>query len=763
MKKFPLRANASKTEPLLQSDEQWSQFLNSSGESYFLHDGPPYANGEVHLGHAVNKVLKDFVLRSKELQDISVNFVPGHDTHGLPTEMAAKKLNPGFENLFVEEKRTQCQQLAQKNLKKQQKSFKRLGVKGDYDHAYVTMSPEYEAAQLEAFGELYFRGFLYQDYQPVWYSPSSKTVLANAELEYQQRTGVGVYFPFKVVDRDLTLVVWTTQPWTLYGNQAVCVNPISVYKTLHFTNRETNKEETFVVSEECVKDFLMRSQNSYHFNGYGRRVTPQQLNGLVYFSPLNNQHNRVFLHKLVNPHSGTGLLHVCPAHGLEDWEVGQEFNLSTKNLLDEDCLFQGLNPLSEKFSESKLECFEQALFAESYTHSYPYDWRTKEPVVMMSRLQWFFNLDKTKELSKKVVEEVEWDTPSAKKRFTSMLDSRKVWPVSRQRTWGLPLPFFYHKETGFPFQTREGLNHLVSVFRDRGSNAWWELSTEELFSEQDRHLAKHYCKGFDTMDVWLDSGLSWYVVNKTHGLPFQANMYLEGSDQHRGWFQSSFLTSVALTGQAPFKKLVTHGFVLDQDGKKMSKSVGNVVDPMDVVTQYSADVFRLWVAGTDYRQDMSFSDSGMKTAFDRYKEMRGFLRFCCNNLFDTDKKSLENLSKTFHTSDYQDKNVDLDVLQSLEVLAESVLQPYSDLDFSKALHLLEKHRSHLSANWLQTETTGLKERLYRYYPDTQGNADDLERRYGQYVLYKVLLTYASLLDPLTPHLTAELRRHLKEF
>lgn len=763
MNNFPQRSGAKTLEPLLQADKNWSKLNKGSQDSFFLHDGPPYANGEVHLGHAVNKVLKDFLLRKKELEGKSVYFVPGHDTHGLPVETSAKKKSKNFDSLSTQEKRSQCQLLATENLKKQQQSFKRLGVKGDYDHPYVTMFPEYEAAQLEAFGELYFKNYLYRGYQPVWYSPSSKSVLANAELEHQEREGFAVYFTFPLQENDLHLVVWTTQPWTLYGNEAVAVNPESEYRKLTVKDLETNSCLTLLVGDESVEYFVNRTAKRYRVKKYGEKVKAKELSGKKYYSPLNSQYNSVVAHETVNPHAGTGLLHVCPAHGLEDWEMGKEFNLPVKSLLDESGKFNGLDPLSATFSSLlNLECYSKAFLVEPLKHKYPFDWRTKKPVVMMPKLQWFFDLQKVKTLTEQALASVEWDTTSSQNRFTSMLNNREVWPVSRQRTWGLPLPFFYHKETGEPMLTRELLDHLVNLFRVYGSNVWWDFATKDLLPDSMKHLAECYEPGQDTMDVWLDSGLSWYCVNKTHGAPKQADVYLEGSDQHRGWFQSSFLTSVALTGQSPFKKLVTHGFVLDEKNQKMSKSLGNVVDPMQVVEKYSADVFRLWVAGSDYQKDMTFSDAGMNTAFSQYKELRGFFRFAYNNLFDLDHQELNVLHDSFELAEYQDKQVDLAVLESVKNLKAKVDDAYEEMNFSKALKLLENHRSHLSSNWLMTETTGLKERLYRHYPDTQGNVNDPERRYGQYVLYLVLKAYMDLLYPVLPHLVAEMQGYLSE-
>ena len=762
MNNFPQKSGAKTLEPFLQLDNNWSKFKRGSKDSFFLHDGPPYANGEVHLGHAVNKVLKDFILRYKESQGKSVYFVPGHDTHGLPVETSAKKKNKNFENLSTQEKRNQCQLLATENLKKQQQSFKRLGVKGDYENPYVTMLPEYESAQLEAFGELYFQGYLYRGYQPVWYSPSSKSVLANAELEHQEREGFSVFFLFPLKDSRYNLVVWTTQPWTLYGNQAVAVNPASTYRKLTVKNLETDTYFDLVVGADCLTDFVNRVSSRYEVKQYGDKVNPSDLDGLQYYSPLNNQYNHVVCHETVNPLVGTGLLHVCPAHGLEDWELGKQFNLPVENLLDESGKLYGLNPLLEKFSALlHLDCYSKAFLVEPLQHKYPFDWRTKKPVVMMPKLQWFFDLNKVKKLSGEALKSVEWDSPSSQKRFTSMLENREVWPVSRQRTWGLPLPFFYHKETGEHLLTEETLSHLVSLVKTYGSNAWWEFATKDLLPDSMKHLADSYETGQDTMDVWLDSGLSWYCVNKTHGVPVQADVYLEGSDQHRGWFQSSFLTSVALTGKAPFKKLVTHGFVLDKKNQKMSKSVGNVVDPMQVVDKYSADVFRLWVAGTDYQKDMSFSEAGMDTAFSQYKELRGFFRFAYNNLFDLDRKTLTSLKTSFYSAEYVDKQVDVKVAKDLVLLKLEVDKAYEEMNFSKALKLVENSRANLSANWLMTETTGLKERLYRHYPDTKGNAEDPERRYGQYMLYMTLKAYMKLLYPVLPHLVTEMQGYLQ--
>lgn len=568
---FSQRANARTTEPQLQ--ERWfgAPDYSKDNDAFVLHDGPPYANGKVHMGHALNKVLKDVANRAAEKPG---RFVPGFDCHGLPTEMKVLQslTDAERESLTPAQLRQMCRDYAMNAVQAQKEAFQRLGVLADWDNAYLTMSPDYEAAQLEAFGELYFKGYLYRAMKETWWSPSTQTVLAEAELEY---------------------LPGSTQPL---------------------------------------------------------------------------------------------------------------------------------------------------------------DWRTKQPVERRTTLQWFVGMENLLPQAMDAAATVDWGNQASYNRFTSMLKGRPDWCVSRQRVWGLPLPFFYDSETHEPLLTRETLTHLCDLFREKSSDCWWTLSTEELLPENYRNNGRTYYKGSDTMDVWLDSGLSWYAALKTRGMKFPADTYLEGSDQHRGWFQSSLLTSVALTGMAPYKRVVTHGFVLDDTGRKMSKSEGNTLDPMEVVDTYSADVLRLWATSQDYTDDLRAGDRSLSEAFEFYKKLRNTFRFGLANLFDFQSENRLPLSDLLPEDQ-------LAALASAELL-DSMTTNFRNFEYQTATKLLREYLSDTSANWFGTETTGLKSRLYQVYEDMGATPDSYERRSGQTALAMMLHNLANAVEPALPHLAAEVKEYL---
>ncbi|MEP6489314.1 isoleucine--tRNA ligase [Microcoleus vaginatus GB2-A3] len=663
--KFDMRANAVKREPELQqfwADQEIYDRLshNNPGDLFILHDGPPYANGQLHIGHALNKILKDFINRYQMLRGKKVRYVPGWDCHGLPIELKVLQNMKSEErlNLTPIELRHKAATFAQQTMEQQRESFQRYGVWGDWEHPYLTMKPEYEAAQIGVFGQMVLKGYIYRGFKPVHWSPSSKTALAEAELEYPEgHTSRSIYVGFHVKKLSKSLqtklkrympslwaAIWTTTPWTIPANLAIAVNPELTYAVVEPPGNAHIAQQFILVAVDAV-DRLSATFNTQlkilaTFKG-------KELEGCSYKHPLFDRESPIVAGgDYITADSGTGLVHTAPGHGQEDFIVGKRCGLPVLTPVDENGnftaeagQFAGLNVLGNG-NAAVIDALAEAnclIKEESYAHSYPYDWRTKKPTIFRATEQWFASVEGFRDEALKAIADVNWIPAQGENRITAMVGDRSDWCISRQRTWGVPIPVFYDEETNEPLLNEETIAHVQALFAEKGSDAWWELSIDELLPESYRNNGRTYRKGTDTMDVWFDSGSSWAAVAQGRSeLNYPADIYLEGSDQHRGWFQSSLLTSVATNGVAPYKTVLTHGFVLDEKGRKMSKSEGNVVDPAAVIKEYGADVLRLWVSSVDYSADVPLGKNILKQQSDVYRKIRNTAKFLLGNLHDFD-------------------------------------------------------------------------------------------------------------------------------
>ena len=673
--KFDMRANATKREPELQAfwaENKIYEKLSESnpGDPFILHDGPPYANGALHIGHALNKTLKDVINKYQLLQGRKVRYVPGWDCHGLPIELKVlQEMKPEErKNLTPLELRQRAKAWALEQQKQQCQSFMRYGVWGDWDHPYLTLLPEYEAAQIGVFGQMVLKGYIYRGRKPVYWSPSSQTALAEAELEYPDgHTSRSLYAAFKVVSlsdsaaalspylSELGVAIWTTTPWTIPANLAVAVNPDLKYSVVE-TDGKSLSFRYLIVATELVERLSELFGTTLTVKA---TLSGKDLEHTTYRHPLFDRESPIVIGgDYVTTESGTGLVHTAPGHGMDDYVVGQRYALpilspvdELGNFTEEAGPFKGLNVLKDA-NPAVIDALSKAgslLKEEDYVHRYPYDWRTKKPVIYRATEQWFASVEGFRDEALKAIANVRWIPAQGENRITAMVSERSDWCISRQRSWGVPIPVFYDEETNEPLLNEETINHVQQLFAKKGSDAWWELSVEDLLPESYRNDGRTYRKGTDTMDVWFDSGSSWAAVAKQRdGLTYPVDMYLEGSDQHRGWFQSSLLTSVAVNGYAPYKTVLTHGFVLDEQGRKMSKSLGNVVDPAVVIEggknqkqdpPYGADVLRLWVSSVDYSNDVPIGKNILKQLADVYRKIRNTARFLLGNLHDFDPKT----------------------------------------------------------------------------------------------------------------------------
>ena len=673
---FNMRANAVQREPELQQFwaenqiyEQLSQ--NNIKDSFILHDGPPYANGALHMGHALNKVLKDIINKYKLLQGHKTEYIPGWDCHGLPIELKVlqKIKSKERKELTPLKLRQKAKEFALAAQQEQCESFKRYGIWGDWEHPYLTLKPEYEAAQIEVFGQMVLNGHIYRGLKPVHWSPSSRTALAEAELEYPEgHTSPSIYVAFPVSQLgesakeleqylpNLKVAIWTTTPWTIPGNLAVAVND-----QLEYAVAETGDGQYLIVAKDLVEKLAETLGAPLTVK---TTFTGKALENTTYRHPLYDRESKVVIGgDYITTESGTGLVHTAPGHGQEDYITGQKYGLPILSPVDdggkfteEAGKFAGLQVVAK--GNEKVSAGNQAVIDaltetgallkhEEYAHKYPYDWRTGKPTIFRATEQWFASVEGFRDEALKAISKVTWIPAQGEKRITPMVSDRSDWCISRQRSWGVPIPVFYDEETNEPLLTEETINHVKAIVSEKGSDAWWELSVEELLPEQYRNNGRTYRKGTDTMDVWFDSGSSWAAVAKGRNLKYPVDMYLEGSDQHRGWFQSSLLTSVATNGIAPYKTVLTHGYVVDEKGFKMSKSKGNGIAPEVIIEggnnkkqepPYGADVLRLWVSSVDYSSDVRVGKNIIKQTSDMYRKVRNTARFLLGNLHDFDPK-----------------------------------------------------------------------------------------------------------------------------
>ena len=785
---FGMRANAVKREPELQAF--WAEKgidlklgLRNQGPTFTLHDGPPYANGPLHMGHALNKVLKDVINKYQILRGRRVRYIPGWDCHGLPIELKV------LQSMDQDQRRTltpiklrkKAAAYARKQVDAQMKGFQRWGIWADWQQPYLTLQKDYEAAQIRVFGEMVLKGHIYRGLKPVHWSPSSRTALAEAELEYPEgHTSPSVYVAFPAVGlpdalrnalkteginlpddaealgNALRVAIWTTTPWTLPANLAVSVN-----ERLDYALADDGNGRLLLVAADLVDPLSATLERPLVSKA---TVKGALLAGLSYRHPLLERTSPVVIGgDYITTESGTGLVHTAPGHGVDDFHTGQKNGLPVlcpvdeKGTLTEEAgPFAGLNVLKDA-NPAIIEALETAgalLKQEAYGHRYPYDWRTKKPTIFRATEQWFASVDGFRQQALDAIDQVEWTPSSGRNRIEAMVKERGDWCISRQRTWGVPIPVFYNRSGGEVLLNADTLAHIEALIAEHGADVWWEMEEADLLPPAYADQAGQWRKGTDTMDVWFDSGSSWAAVSsRRETLSYPADLYLEGSDQHRGWFQSSLLTSVAVKGHAPYQRVLTHGFALDEKGRKMSKSLGNVVDPMIIIEggknqkqepAYGADVLRLWVSSVDYSADVPIGAGILRQLADVYRKVRNTSRYLLGNLHDfnpaCDAVSTAELPL-----------LDRWMLQRTAEVMDEITEAFENYEFFRFFQLLQ--------NFCVTDLSNFyldiaKDRLYVSAPA------DRRRRSCQTVMSMIIERLAGLIAPVLCHMAEDIWQNL---
>ena len=752
---FPMRAGLPKREPAFlegwQKDDLYHVLMekNDGKPLFVLHDGPPYANGNLHMGHALNKILKDFILRYKNMAGFQAPYIPGWDTHGLPIErQAIKAYGMDRDKVSTAEFRSKCEEFAHDHVNTQREQFKRLGVIGDWDRPYLTLTHDYEAAQIEIFGEMAKKGYIYKGLKPVYWCPHDETALAEAEIEYQDEPCSSIYVKFAVTDDQGKLsaltggldqvyfVIWTTTTWTLPGNLAISVNPAFEYDLVKVPNGEI-----YVLAKELVSTVMQAAGiDSWEVIG---TLMGSDLELMRTKHPIMDRESIVICGDHVTLDAGTGCVHTAPGFGADDFIVCQQYKIPIivpvdgKGMTTADA-GKYANMYYEKSTPVILEDLKScgALLAmEDIVHSYPHCWRCKHPIIFRATEQWFCSIDALKEDAIKAAEGVQWIPAWGEERMTSMIRERSDWCISRQRVWGVPIPIFTCKKCSKPLISEQTIQTVADLFRAKGSNAWFEMDAADILPAGVKCSCgcAEFEKETDTMDVWFDSGSSWRAVieNREHQST-PVDVYLEGNDQYRGWFQSSMLTSIATQGKAPYKTVITHGMIVDEERQKMSKSLGNGIAPDDILNQYGADVMRLWVASSDYRQDMRISKDMLKHLSQNYLKIRNTARYILGNLFD------------FNPSKDQIAYVDMPeldkwALMKLNDLTAKVRAGYDSYEFHTVFHAIHNFCVVDMSNFYLDV---IKDRLY--CDETTGTS----RRSAQTAMYRILSALVRMLSPI---------------
>jgi isoleucyl-tRNA synthetase len=749
---FPMRGNLGQRE--VEFQKNWEEMdlynkvleKNKDGVPFVLHDGPPYANGDIHLGHALNKVLKDFVVRYQNMIGKKARYLPGWDTHGLPIETALAKKGIKRKEMPLFEYRKLCYDYAMKQVERQKEQFKRLGVLGEWDNPYITLTKDFEARQIKVFAKMVEKGLIYKGLKPVYWSPSSESALAEAEIEYHNHTSISIYVAFPSVTdnerfKDVSYLIWTTTPWTMPANLAISVNPKMDYVTIRVEDKK------YVVAQSLLEKLKeMFSWQSYEIlDTYKGSVLELE----KYVHPLYNRVSPIILGDHVTDEDGTGLVHTAPGHGEDDYRVGRQYKLDILCPVDDRGImtseagprFEGM--FYEKANDEVVAALDELgilLKAQKFDHSYPHDWRTKKPVIFRATSQWFASIDKLKDDLLEAIKDVKWLPSWGEVRLSNMVINREDWCISRQRAWGVPIPIFY-AENGDAILDQKVLAHVSKLFGEHGSNVWYEREAKDLLPKGFTHPGSPnnvFKKETDIMDVWFDSGSS-HTLLEANDMSYPADVYLEGSDQYRGWFNSSLITGVATTGRAPYKAVVSHGFTLDPQGRKMSKSLGNTVDPIKVMKQQGADLLRLWVASVDYQSDVKNSNELMKQIAESYRKIRNTFKFILGNLngFDPEKDyvswSMRGKLNRVMTVKYQQ-------------VVNDVLDAYDNYQFDKVYRSIVPFMiNDLSAFYLDYT----KDILYIL------GEKDHERLSVVSTLYDILSGLVRLLTPIIPHTTDE--------
>lgn len=751
---FQMRGNLPENEKLQR--EKWEEMdlynkvreKNKGKTPFILHDGPPYANGNIHIGHAMNKILKDFVNRYKMMSGYDMIYIPGWDTHGLPIEQAVTNSGIDRKSMGKADFRALCEKYAYEQIEKQMSGFKELNVLADWAHPYITLQKEMEARQIEVFAEMAKKGLIFKGLKPVYWSPSSESALAEAEIEYHDRKDPSIFVAFPVVEGNDkvkegdNLVIWTTTPWTLPCNTGIAISDKFDYAKVLVGDKY------YIVANELL-DSLAKEFNWENYEVVDV-FSGSEFKGVKYKHVFMDRVAPVVDGFHVTLDAGTGLVHIAPMYGADDFVIGKEYGLEMVNGIDDQGVLNELSgPFNGLFFEDankavtvKLEELGVLLKLKFITHSYPHDWRTKKPIIFRATKQWFCSIDKIRdELLNELENNVKFHTEWGKKRLYNMIHDRGDWCISRQRVWGVPIPIFYN-EDGSEIVDYDVMMHVADLFRKYGSNIWFEKEAKDLLPEGYTNPASpngNFTKEEDIMDVWFDSGSTWNGVLIEQGLPYPSDMYLEGSDQYRGWFNSSLICGVAVTGKAPYKELVSHGFTLDGNGNKMSKSLGNVIVPADMVRLHGSDILRLWVASTDYTEDVRISDDLIKQVKESYRKIRNTYKFMLGNLkdFDYTKDSVK-----YEDMPYYDKYM----MNELNKFTKNVLEEYNNYNFQNVYKLVNNFVSFTLSNFYLDFT---KDILYIE------KADSLVRRSVQTVLYNILNNEVKLLAPILPYTSEE--------
>ncbi|MFH1458627.1 MAG: isoleucine--tRNA ligase [Candidatus Omnitrophota bacterium] len=779
---FPMKADLPKREPVIL--EEWLkkdiyQLIRKKSEGkpkYILHDGPPYANGNIHIGHALNKTLKDIIVKFKTMQGFDSVYVPGWDCHGLPVEhQLLKELGIQKQQIAQLDFRKKAFAYAMKYVEIQKEQFKRLGVFGDWEHPYLTLDASYEEAIVRSFADLVKRGYIYRGLKPVNWCYVCETALAEAEVEYEDHVSPSIYVKFKLVSQsaglpisqfnrptgppahrpaDSYLLIWTTTPWTLIANVAVAVHPDFAYFYI------STDKGNLIVSKDLLPQVM--AQAGIEKYEVIREVKGKELEGLTYQHPLAPREGRVVLAEYVSKEEGTGLVHTAPGHGQEDYLTGQRYNLET---------IMPVNRKGEFFQEIAMEFKGQNVFAANphivdklkeqgnllhagqIAHTYPHCWRCKKPVIFRATEQWFLNIDKDglrKRMLKAVNEEVAWIPAAGRERISAMIELRPDWCLSRQRYWGVPIPSLACNNCAKEFLDPRVIERFAERVAKEGSDCWFEREVEDFIDDT---VKCPYCKGSsfikgsDILDVWFDSGVSHQaVLKKRKDLEFPCALYLEGSDQHRGWFQSSLIPAMCIDGLPPYKQVLTHGHVVDGEGRKMSKSLGNVISPLDIIKDSGADIVRLWVAFSDYNEDIRISAEILSRLCEAYRKIRNTARFMLSNLFDfvvqTDRVDYENL-----------KRIDQWILFRSQKVLREVKSAYGHFEFYKAYkRIYDFCNEELSMYYLDM----VKGRLYTFA------AASRERKAAQTVIYEILYAMVRMLAPICVFTAEEIWQYMSK-
>ncbi|MBE7039405.1 MAG: isoleucine--tRNA ligase [Ruminococcaceae bacterium] len=751
---FPMRANLPQREPEIlekwQNENLYEKLmeLNSEKPLFILHDGPPYANGDMHMGHALNKTLKDIITRFKNMDGFKAPYIHGWDTHGLPIErQAIQKLGINRNEVSISEFRDVCKDFALKYVENQKNQIKRIGSLGDWDDSYLTLAPEFEAKQIEIFGEMAKKGYIYKGLKPIYWCPDCETALAEAEIEYQEDKTNSIYVKFRVTDDngvfanaginkdDVYFVIWTTTTWTLPGNVAIAVNPGYDYSLVK------TEQGIFVIATELV-DGVMAVGGISEYEKIAQ-FKGQEFDLMKCAHPFIDRESVVIVGEHVTLDAGTGCVHTAPGHGVEDYIACQNYKdipiivpVDAKGYLNELAgEFKGL--YYEKSNAVILAKLKEigALYAENeIIHQYPHCWRCHEPIVFRATEQWFASVDDIKDDAVKAIHNVSWLPKWGEDRISAMVSDRNDWCISRQRTWGVPIPIFYCKECGKELINDETIKATADLFREKGSSAWYETDAKDILPSGTKCECgcTEFTKEKDIMDVWFDSGSSHTAVLEVKkGLRFPADLYLEGNDQYRGWFQSSLLTAIATKGEAPYKKVITHGMIVDEEGNKMSKSKGNGVNPQDIIKQYGADILRLWVVSADYKTDMHISQNILKQISEAYRKIRNTARYILGNIhdFNPDTDSVEICDMP---------EIDRFAMMRLSKLINKVTENYRAYEFHMIYHAIHNFCVVDMSNFYLDV---IKDRLY-----TQ-KSDGVLRRSAQTVMFNILDALCRMIAP----------------